>query len=75
MADGEKDRLGDKLRDAEQLTSHRAHRGDPVAVLERALDAYIAASEKRRFARTSRPHRGRTSANARHVPAYVRRAV
>jgi 5-methylcytosine-specific restriction endonuclease McrA len=65
----------DKLRYAQELTSHRVHRGDLVVVLERAVDAYIAECERRRFAKTTRPRPGRAGAGARHVPAHVRRAV
>ncbi len=45
-------------------------------MLDRALDSLIKELEKRKFAATSRPSRGaRPSANPRHIPASVKRAV
>jgi hypothetical protein len=66
----------DKLRYAQALLSHAIPSGDVAQVLDRALDALIEKTEKRRFAATNRPRAGRGStSNTRHVPAHVRRAV
>jgi 5-methylcytosine-specific restriction endonuclease McrA len=67
-----------KLDQARALLSHCIPSGDLGQVLDRALDAVIREMEKRRFAATTRP-RGRAprrvSANARHIPAHVKRDV
>jgi hypothetical protein len=67
----------EKLRHAQELLSHRIPAGDVAALFERALDALIPKLEKQRFAATSRPRPNarRSSANSRHIPAHVRRAV
>ena len=67
----------DKLRHAQDLLRHAVPDGSLEAVLERALDALIVQLEKRRCAATERPRetRRRPSANPRHIPAAVRRAV
>ena len=67
----------DKLRYAQALLGHQLPSGEIAQVLDRALDALIAQLERRRFAATSRPRRGprRPSANPRHVPAAIKRAV
>jgi hypothetical protein len=67
----------DKLRYAQALLGHALPTGDLAQVLDRALDALIARLEQRKFAATTRPRAGqrRSSANPRHVPAEVRRAV
>jgi hypothetical protein len=65
----------EKLRYAQALLGHAVPSGELAAVLERALDALIVRLEQHKFAATSRPRRRRPSANARHVPAAVRRAV
>jgi hypothetical protein len=67
----------EKLQYAQALLGHQLAPGDLPAVLDRALDALIGQLEQRKFAATSKPHpqRRRPSANARHVPAHVRRAV
>jgi 5-methylcytosine-specific restriction endonuclease McrA len=69
----------EKLRYAQALLGHAVPTGNLGQVLDRALDALIARLERRRFAATSRPRRPgrqrRDSANPRHVPAEVRRAV
>ena len=44
-------------------------------MLERALDVLIAKLEKAKFAMSDKPRRIRASANPRHIPAHVRRAV
>ena len=66
----------DKLRHAQALLGHAVPSGEVAEVLDRALDALIGQLERRKFAATSRPRpRHQSSANPRHVPAEVRRAV
>src|SRR6266436_790196 len=65
----------DKLRHAQDLLGHQIPSGDMAQVLDRALDALIEKLERRKCAATSRPRRARPSANRRHIPAEVRRAV
>jgi hypothetical protein len=67
----------DKLRHAQALLGHQVPSGEVAEVLDRALDALIGQLERRKFAATSRPRprQKRPSANPRHVPAEVRRAV
>jgi hypothetical protein len=70
-------RTHDKLRHAQALLSHSVPSSEVAEVLDRALDALIARLERRKFAATDRPSSQprRASANQRHVPAEVRRAV
>jgi 5-methylcytosine-specific restriction endonuclease McrA len=66
----------DKLRYAQGLLGHQVPSGDIAQVFERALDALIPQLEKQKFAATARPRRSqRPSANPRHIPAEVKRAV
>ncbi len=65
----------DKLRRAQNLLGHALPTNDHEALLERALDALIAALEKRRFAATTRPAKRTSRGEGRYVPAEVRRAV
>ena len=67
----------DKLRYAQALLGHEVPSGEVTEVLDRALDALIGQLERRKFAATGRPSSRprRPSANRRHVPAEVRRAV
>jgi hypothetical protein len=65
----------DKLRRLQELISHQVGPGDLAGVLDRALEVAITHFEKRRFAATDKPRPGRRSANPRHIPAAVRRAV
>ena len=68
----------EKLEHARALLSHAIPSGDLDKVLDRALDAVIREAEKRKFAATTQPKErvpGRTSSNARHIPATVKRAV
>jgi hypothetical protein len=69
--------LHDKLGHAQELLSHQVPTGDIAEIFERALDALIPQLERAKFAATSRPRRGqpRVSANPRHIPAHVMRAV
>lgn len=65
------------LRYAQALLSHTVPPGDLAAVLKRVLAEGIASLERHRFAAAERPRHGerRASAEGRHVPAEVRRAV
>jgi hypothetical protein len=66
----------DKLLYAKDLLGHELPSGELAQVLDRALDALIDQLERRKFAATTRPSRGgRPSANPRHIPAHVKRAV
>ena len=67
-----------KLEYARALLSHAIPSGDLDKVFDRALDAVIREMEKRKFAATPRPRARaphRPSADARHVPAPVKREV
>ena len=66
----------EKLHQAQALLGHAVPSGELAEVFDRALDALIARLEQRKFAATthSRP-RHQSSANPRHIPAEVRRAV
>jgi hypothetical protein len=67
-----------KLEYARALLSHAIPSGDLDKVFDRALDAVIRETEKRKFAATPRPRARaphRPSADARHVPAPVKREV
>jgi 5-methylcytosine-specific restriction endonuclease McrA len=66
----------DKLRRAQELLSHQVRPGDVAQVLDRALDALITKLEKRKFAKTEKPHAARRPATSKRcIPAHVRRAV
>lgn len=66
----------DKLDEAKALLSHSVPDGRLEDVLERALDAVIDKTRKRRFARTDAPRQPRSGGTrTRHVPAPVKRAI
>ncbi len=67
----------DKLRHAQALLSHSVPSGDIAVVFDRALDALVGQLEKRKFAATTKPRTRsrRSSANARRIPADVKRIV
>ncbi|TMQ53373.1 MAG: hypothetical protein E6K73_01495 [Candidatus Eisenbacteria bacterium] len=66
----------DKLCYVQALLSHRLPSGDVGKVFDRSLDALKRELEKKKLAATSRPRpSARTSANPRHIPAHVKRAV
>jgi hypothetical protein len=67
----------DKLRYVQELLGHQISSGDLAQIFERALDALIPHLEQRKFAATDQPRQSpaRPSADSRHVPARVRRAV
>jgi hypothetical protein len=68
--------MQEKLRYAQDLLGHQLPGGDVAQVLDRALDALIEKLERRKFAATPRPRRShQASADPRHIPAHVRRAV
>jgi len=70
------ERLHDKLGYAKDLLGHELPSGELALVLEQAVDALIEKLEKRKFAATRRPRGSvRPSANPRHIPAPVKRAV
>lgn len=63
------------LEYARALMSHRMPLASASQVIEHALKDLIAREEKRKFAATDRPKAPRASRSARHIPAYVKRAV
>jgi hypothetical protein len=66
----------DLLGYAKDLLGHELPSGDLAQVFHLSLQALVAQLEKRKFAATRRPSRGgRPSANPRHIPAQVKRAV
>jgi hypothetical protein len=67
----------DKLRYIQALLGHAVPTGDIPELLDRSFDALIRELEKQKFCATRRPRKGarRTSANPRHIPASVKRAV
>ena len=65
----------EKLRYIQALLGHAVPSGDLAAVLERSFDAHITLLEKQKLAATSRPRARRASADPRHIPAAVKRAV
>jgi hypothetical protein len=69
--------LHDKIRQAQDLLSHRVPSGDIAEVLELALDALIPKLERERFAATDRPRANGQApkSGGRHIPATVKRAV
>ncbi|MBI5710210.1 MAG: hypothetical protein HZC42_07905 [Candidatus Eisenbacteria bacterium] len=72
------DLLGHQLPSgAQDLLGHQLPSGDLARVLDRALEALIEQLERRKFAASSRPRarQRRASANPRHIPARVKRAV
>ncbi len=69
--------LRDKLRHAQDLLRHKVPSGNASRILELAVDALIAQTEKQRFATTAKPRPTPRPSNPsrRHVPAEVRRQV
>ncbi len=67
----------EQLRRAQELLGHTIPSGDIAAVMERALGLLVAHLERQKFAATDRPRPAprRESANPRHIPAHVKRAV
>ena len=67
----------DLLRQAQALLGHQLPTGDLAQVFKRALTLLVHVLERRKFAATARPRRAPQpmSANPRHIPAAVKRAV
>ncbi|HET7226780.1 MAG TPA: HNH endonuclease, partial [Candidatus Eisenbacteria bacterium] len=64
-----------KLEHLRALLSHALPGGELAEVLDYALSTTITHVERRKFGATDRPRAPRQSANPRHIPAHVRRAV
>jgi 5-methylcytosine-specific restriction endonuclease McrA len=64
-----------KLDRAVALMRHAVPSGDLGAVIERALDALIATTEKRRFGAGSARRAAKSNVRTRRIPTSVRRAV
>jgi 5-methylcytosine-specific restriction endonuclease McrA len=67
----------DKLAELQDLLSHQIPDGDPGKILERALDALLTETRKKKAALTERPRVGRKkgSIKTRAIPARNRREV
>ncbi|HET7224727.1 MAG TPA: hypothetical protein VFK69_03345 [Candidatus Eisenbacteria bacterium] len=64
-----------KLEHLRELLSHALPGGELAEVLDYALSTTITQVEKRKFGATDQPRAPLQSANPRHIPAHVRRAV
>jgi hypothetical protein len=60
---------------AKALLSHEIPTGEMALVLKAVLKLAVGQLEKRKFAATDRPGHSRGSADPRHIPAAVKRAV
>jgi 5-methylcytosine-specific restriction endonuclease McrA len=67
----------DKLAELQALLSHQIPNGDPGEILERALDALLAETKKKKAALTDRPRRTKkkNKSSTRAIPAQTRREV
>jgi len=67
----------DKLTELEALLSHQIPDGDPAKILDRALDALLTETKKKKAALTKkpRPSRKKSSTKTRAIPARTRREV
>ena len=67
----------DKLAELQDLLSHQIPAGDPATILERALDALLTETRKKKAALTDkpRPKRKKGSNKGRALPAHIRREV
>jgi hypothetical protein len=66
----------EKLRRAQDLLRHAVPSGEPAEIFDRALTALLKELERRKFAATERPRRGRESLpGSRTIPAAVKRSV
>jgi hypothetical protein len=67
----------DKLTELEALLSHQIPDGDPAKILDRALDALLTETKKKKAALTKkpRPSRKKSSTKTRAIPARNRREV
>ena len=68
--------VGEELRRAQALLRHSIPGGQIEAVIERALDALLAALDKHKWGATEQPRRRPGNAgHGRHIPAAVKREV
>ena len=68
--------IEEKLEEARGLLSHSVPGGNLADIFERALDALIEKTRKRRFAETPSPTGSRKAGKrSRHIPAEIRREV
>ena len=67
----------DKLNELQGLLSHQIPDGDPAQIFDRALDALLAETKKRKVALTDKPRRSQKKSNGkgRAIPARTRREV
>ena len=67
----------DKLTELQGLLSHQVPDGDPAEILDRALDALLVQTKKKKAALTDRPRKSwkQTRSRNRGIPARVRREV
>lgn len=67
----------DKLDELQALLSHQIPGGDAAEILDRALDALLAETKKRKAALTEKPRAGRkgSGTKTRAIPAGIRREV
>ena len=67
----------DALEELQDLLSHQIPSGDPALVVERALEALLVETKKKRAAMVDRPRKKRKGATkrTRAIPAQVRREV
>jgi 5-methylcytosine-specific restriction endonuclease McrA/phosphoglycolate phosphatase-like HAD superfamily hydrolase len=67
----------DKLDELQALLSHQIPDGDPAKILDRALNALLAETKKKKAAVTHKPRRTskKTKNKNRSIPAHARRAV
>jgi hypothetical protein len=66
-----------KLAELQGLLSHQIPDGDPAKILDRALDALLAETKKKKAALTDKPRasRKKSSRKTRAIPARIRREV
>jgi hypothetical protein len=67
----------DKLVELQDLLSHQIRDGDPAMILDRALDALLTETKKKKAALTEKPRASgkQSSAKTRAIPARTRREV
>jgi hypothetical protein len=67
----------DKLSELQALLSHQIPDGDPARILERALDALLIETKKKKasFTEKPRPNRRKSETKTRAIPARTRREV
>jgi 5-methylcytosine-specific restriction endonuclease McrA len=69
------DAINDKLERAKNLLSRVVDPSDLEALFDRALDALIEKTERRKFAQTDQPRRSGATTSVRTIPASVKRKV